>query len=320
MDFAPMATQELTVSGGLSFDTKERVKQAVDIVELVGAHIQLRRQGRNYVGLCPWHDDTRPSLQINPEHQSFKCWVCDIGGDVFTWIMKTEGVEFREALEMLADRAGITLEKPKTRQEGQPSGTFDKRAFYRAMVWAEKQYHHCLIETPEAEPARRYLEERGITPESIEKFHLGFSPVDRDWILHQASKNEDAKKIAGRRKILEAVGILARTEGGSFYDRFKGRLLFSIRDAQARPVGFGGRVLPDVATITPAKYVNSPETPLFTKSKLLYGLDLARQSIRKNGAALVMEGYTDVIVAHQYGFDNAVAVLGTALGAITLKY
>jgi DNA primase len=320
MDFAPMATQELKVSGGLSFDTKERVKQAVDIVELVGGHIQLRRQGRNYVGLCPWHDDTRPSLQINPEHQSFKCWVCDIGGDVFTWIMKTEGVEFREALEMLADRAGITLERQKIRQEGQPSGTFDKRALYRAMVWAEKQYHHCLIETPEAEPARRYLQERGITSESIEKFHLGFSPLDRDWILHQAGKNEDANKIAGRRKILEAVGILAKSsEGGSFYDRFKGRLLFSIRDAQARPVGFGGRVLPDVATITPAKYVNSPETPLFTKSKLLYGLDLARQSIRKNGAALVMEGYTDVIVAHQYGFDNAVAVLGTALGADHIK-
>ncbi len=116
MDFAPMATQEIAVSGGLSFDTKERVKQAIDIVELVGGHIQLRRQGRNYVGLCPWHDDTRPSLQVNPERQSFKCWVCDIGGDVFTWIMKTEGVEFREALQMLADRAGITLERPKVRR------------------------------------------------------------------------------------------------------------------------------------------------------------------------------------------------------------
>jgi DNA primase len=315
-----MATQEITVSGGLSFDTKERVKQAVDIVELVGGHIQLRRQGRNYVGLCPWHDDTRPSLQVNAERQSFKCWVCDIGGDVFTWIMKTEGVEFREALEMLADRAGITLERPKDRQEGPSSGTFDKRALYRAMVWAEKQYHQCLIESPEAEPARRYLQERGITSESIEKFHLGFSPVEKDWILHQAGKNENSDKIAGRTKIIEAIGILARSsEGGSLYDRFKGRLLFSIRDAQARPVGFGGRVLPEVATITPAKYVNSPETPLFTKSKLLYGLDLARQPIRKNGAALVMEGYTDVIVAHQYGFDNAVAVLGTALGAEHIK-
>ncbi len=191
-----MATQELKVSGGLSFDTKERVKQAIDIVDLVGSQIQLRRQGRIYVGLCPWHDDTRPSLQINPEHQSFKCWVCNIGGDVFTWIMKTEGVEFREALEMLADRAGIVLERPKVRTEGAPSGlrqakpggAIDKRTLYRAMAWAEKQYHRCLLESPEAEPARRYLQERGIAPESIESFHLGFSPLQRDWILHEAGE------------------------------------------------------------------------------------------------------------------------------------
>jgi DNA primase len=322
MDFAPMATQEMTVSGGLSFDTKERVKQAVDIVELVGSHLQLRRQGRNYVALCPWHDDTRPSLQINPERQSFKCWVCDIGGDVFTWIMKTEGVDFREALQMLADRAGINLEPPKTkaRHEGPSSVAFDKRALYRAMAWAEKQYHRCLIDAPDAEPARRYLHERGITSESIEKFQIGFSPLEKDWILNQAAKNENAAKIAGRTKILEAVGILAKpSESTGYYDRFKGRLLFSIHDAQNRPVGIGGRVLPELGTTSPAKYVNSPETLLFAKSKLLYGLDLARQSIRKNGAALVMEGYTDVIVAHQYGFDHAVAVLGTALGAEHVK-
>ena len=122
-EFALMVMQELTVSGG-SFDTKERVKQAVDIVDLVGSHIQLRRQGRNYVGLCPWHDDTRPSLQVNPERQSFKCWVCDIGGDVFSFVMKIEGVEFREALEMLADRAGIRVEKPQRRHlAGTPGET-----------------------------------------------------------------------------------------------------------------------------------------------------------------------------------------------------
>lgn len=324
MDFALMATQEIAVSGGLSFDTKERVKQAIDIVELVGSHLQLRRQGRNYVALCPWHDDSRPSLQINPERQSFKCWVCDIGGDVFTWIMKTEGVEFREALQMLADRAGITLEQPKVQQQGfsggTPSGAFDKRTLYKGMAWAEKQYHHCLIDAPEAEPARRYLLERGITQASIETFQLGFSPVQWDWVLHQASKGENAGKIAGRKKILEAIGIISKSaEGGSFFDRFRGRLLFSIHDAQGRPVGLGGRVLPELGTTSPAKYVNSPETPLFTKSKLLYGLDLARQAIRKNGTALVMEGYTDVIVAHQYGFNHAVAVLGTALGAEHIK-
>jgi DNA primase len=329
-----MATQELTVSSG-SFDTKERVKQAVDIVDLVGSHIQLRRQGRNYVGLCPWHDDTRPSLQVNPERQSFKCWVCDIGGDVFSFVMKMEGVEFREALQMLADRAGIQVEKPRRRRETGPAGetasgtdesvsgagessargAADKRTLLQAMAWAERQYHECLLHSPEGDAARRYLQQRGITAESVERFHLGFSPVERDWILRHVAGAANPEKQARRAKILEAIGILARpSEGGNLYDRFKGRLLFSIRDAQGRPVGIGGRVLPELGTTSPAKYVNSPETPLFTKSKLLYGLDLAREALRKSRTALVMEGYTDVIVAHQYGFQNAVAVLGTALG------
>ena len=354
-----MVMQELAVSSG-SFDTKERVKQAVDIVDLVGSHIQLRRQGRNYVGLCPWHDDTRPSLQVNPERQSFKCWVCDIGGDVFSFVMKMEGVEFREALQMLADRAGIQVEKPRrhpaasgetasgshdasglqdTGSTQQSGGTHDKRTLLQAMAWAEKQYHGCLLESPEADAARRYLQERGITAESIERFQLGFSPLERDWILRQVEGRKgdrsnlperpegclaqigpvpfslNREKIERRAKVLETIGILVRpTEGGNPFDRFKGRLLFSIHDGQGRPVGIGGRVLPELGTTSPAKYINSPETPLFTKSKLLYGLDLARETLRKTRTALVMEGYTDVIVAHQYGFQNAVAVLGTALG------
>ncbi len=323
MDFAAVATQERLVSG--SFDTKERVKQAVDIVDLVGSHIQLRRQGRNYVGLCPWHDDSRPSLQVNPERQSFKCWVCDIGGDVFSFVMKIEGVEFREALEMLAERAGITIQQPR-KPSATPvvsgesaaaadSGPSSKRALLQAMAWAEKQYHDCLLNQPEAEPARRYLAHRGITAESIEQFGLGFSPLQRDWIVRQAESGVDAERHRHRARLLETVGILARpAEGGSPYDRFRGRLLFSIRNAQGRPVGLGGRVLPELGSASPAKYVNSPETPLFSKSKLLYGLDLSREALRKTRTALVMEGYTDVIVAHQYGFTNAVAVLGTALG------
>ncbi len=333
MEFAAVATRELAVSSG-SFDTKERVKQAVDIVDLVGSHIQLRRQGRNYVGLCPWHEDTRPSLQVNPERQSFKCWVCDIGGDVFSFVMKIEGVEFREALQMLADRAGIAVERPRQRPivlpgetasgTGEPArgtgesagGTADKRTLLQAMAWAAKRYHQCLLESPEADAARRYLQERGITAESIERFHLGFSPLERDWILRQAKGEVGSERLQRRAKVLEAVGILARpAEGGNLYDRFKGRLLFSIRDAQGRPVGIGGRVLPELGSTSPAKYVNSPETALFRKSELLYGLDLARESLRKTRTAMVMEGYTDVIVAHQYGFQNAVAVLGTALGA-----
>jgi DNA primase len=314
MEVTHRATRELTVSGGFSLDTKEQVRQAIDIVDLVGSYVPLRRQGRGYVGLCPWHDDTKPSLQVNPERQSFKCWVCDVGGDVFSFIMKAEGVEFREALEMLAERAGIAL-RPRHQPhpdasgaERSEAGPSDRKTLLRAMAWAEGQYHRCLLESPDAEPARQYLQRRGITSESIEKFHLGFSPDRWEWILAQAEGG------VTRAKVLETIGLLIRRDDGSRYDRFKGRVLFSIRDAQGRPVGLGGRVLPELGATNPAKYINSPETPLFTKSKLLYGLDVAKDAMRRTGTALVMEGYTDTIVAHQYGFDNAVAVLGTALG------
>ena len=225
MEFALMPMRELTVATG-SFDSKERVKQAIDIVDLVGSHIQLRRQGRNYVGLCPWHDDSRPSLQVNPERQSFKCWVCDIGGDVFSFVMKMEGVEFREALEMLADRAGIVIERPRRGHfavpreaasgsegeygeyaEGQPEATFvpptnaeNKRTLLQAMAWAVGQYHQCLLNAPEADAARRYLQERGITAESIEQFQLGFSPLERDWILRSVKeKGKGKRRNVGRR-------------------------------------------------------------------------------------------------------------------------
>ncbi len=297
------------------FDAKEQVRQAIDIVDLVGGYIQLSRQGRIYVGLCPWHDDTKPSLQVNPERQSFKCWVCDIGGDIFSFIMQMEGVAFPEALKMLAERAGIQLKPTQQRKTDGPAGSVDKQTLYRAMAWAESQYHECLLHAPEAEPARRYLQQRNIPTEIARQFHLGFSPEQRGWLLGRAEQAKQAGRTEFILKTLETIGLLARPEGGgSVYDRFRGRVLFSIRDVQGRPVGFGGRLLPDSGVTSPAKYINSPETPLFSKSNLLYGLDVARQSMRKSRTALVMEGYTDCIAAHQYGFGDAVAVLGTALG------
>jgi len=307
MEVALEAAQERMVSFSSSLDSKELVRRAIDIVELVGRYIQLRRQGRMFVGLCPWHDDRRPSLQVNPERQSFRCWVCNIGGDCFSFLQRIENITFPEALEMLAERAGIEL-KPAAR-ESQPAApnALDRRTLLQAAAWAENQYHQCLLESPEAEPARRYLVERGISAESIARFRLGFSPLRGDWLIERVDRQPQ------RLRILEAIGILARGESGP-YDRFRGRLLFSIRDAQGRPVGLGGRLLPDVPLASQAKYVNSPETMLFNKSKLLYGLDLARDAIRRGGDALVMEGYTDVIAAHQCGIAQAVAVLGTALG------
>lgn len=294
------------MSSSALFDTKERVRQAIDIVELVGSYLQLRREGRNYKALCPWHDDTRPSLQVNPERQSFKCWVCNIGGDIFSFMMKMENVEFPEALGMLAERAGITL-KP---QRSGPAGKDDeKRILYQAMAWAEEQFHKCLMSDPEAEPARKYLAERKVTSESIRRFRLGFAPDRWDWLLKQALNTEVAVKA------LETVGLIVRRQDGpGHYDRFRGRVLFPIHDLQGRPVAVGGRILPQLASDNAAKYVNSPETPLFSKSSMLYALDSARDAIGRTRVAIVMEGYTDTIAARQFGFENTVAVLGTALG------
>ena len=299
-----------------SFDEKERVRQAIDIVDLVASYLQLRREGRGYKALCPWHDDSRPSLQVNPERQSFKCWVCDIGGDIFSFMMRMEKVEFPEALAMLADRAGIQLTPyhpgggHSTSNSAVVGSPDDKRTLYQAAAWAEEQFHNCLLKSPEAEPARRYLLDRGIDGDSIRRYRLGFSPDRWDWIIQQSLKANVSPRV------LERIGLLIRKDGGGHYDRFKGRVLFSIRDTQSRPVAVGGRILPDAAGTNPAKYVNSPETPLFSKSHMLYGLDLAKDAIsdKDSKTAIVMEGYTDCIIARQFGIQNVVAVLGTALG------
>ncbi|RIK71003.1 MAG: DNA primase, partial [Planctomycetota bacterium] len=288
------------------------IRQSIDIVDLVGGYIALRRQGRGYVGLCPWHDDSRPSLQVNPDRQSFKCWVCDVGGDVFSFVMKAEGLEFREALEILAEKAGIVL-KPSARPQAASESQFDRRNLLRAIAWAEEQFHQCLLHSPQAEPARRYLAERGISEASIAAFRLGFSPNEWDWMLKRGAQAQWPPAV------MERVGLLGKRDGGGFYDRFRGRLMFPIRDVRSRPIAFGGRVLPPLARDDDAKYVNSPETPLFNKSGELYALDAARDGISKEKNVLVMEGYTDVIMAHQHGISHAVAVLGTALGEKHLR-
>ncbi|WP_460183707.1 DNA primase [Thermopirellula anaerolimosa] len=297
--------------GMYSAEIKERVRQAVDIVDLVERYLPLRRQGRGFAALCPWHDDHRPSLQVNPERQVFRCFVCNIGGDVFSFVMKMEGVEFPEALEMLAEMAGISL--PRADRDAQGSSGEQKTDLFRVMAWAEEQYHRCLLDAPEAETARKYFQERRISRDSVLRFRLGYSPPRPDWLLRLARRDGIDPSV------LAKVGILLQSTGREWFDRFRGRVLFAIHDPQGRSVGLGGRVLPDGATTSPAKYINSPDTPLFNKSRLLYGLDLAREAIRKTGTVLIMEGYTDVIAAHQFGFANAVAVLGTALGDSHLR-
>lgn len=297
------------MSFGSSYDVKEQVRQATDLVDLVSRTVTLRRQGKMFVGICPWHDDARPSLQVNPERQSWKCWVCDVGGDVFSFVMKREGVDFPTALGMLAERAGISL-RARGAPRTEPGSPNDKQTLYRCMAWAEQLMHRCLMEDASAQPARDYLEERGISPGSIERFHLGFSPTGWQWLLDHARTSPFSTAV------LEAAGLVLKSQRGArYYDRFRGRLVFSIRDTESRPIAFGGRILPQlVPDKSSPKYVNSPETRIYVKSDHLYALDMVRTAVTRERNIVVVEGYTDVIMAHQCGLNQVVAVLGTALG------
>lgn len=308
-------------------DSKERVREAVDIVDLVGQYVSLRRAGRNMVGRCPWHDDQKPSLTVDPVRQTFKCWVCDIGGDVFAFLMRMENMTFPEALETLAGKVGVTIPKRKERKvytapvAGEAEkAEVEKTTLYSALGWIRDQYHNELLTSKEAANARIYLKDRGIGKAEVERFKIGYAPLSPEWIKTKL------KGSVERMQVLELAGNLARGEQKGdrkpqelFYDRFRGRLLFPIIDAQDRVVAFGGRLLPHTMLKSTSKYVNSPETPIFSKQRMLYGLDLARHSMRDSKRALIMEGYTDVIVAHKHGFTDAVACLGTALGEEHIK-
>jgi DNA primase len=199
----PHTPQESPVSFA-NQDAKDRIRQTVDIVDLVSSYLPLRRQGRLYVGICPFHDDSRPSLNVNQERQTWKCFVCNIGGDIFSFVMKRENVEFREALQMLADRAGVTLSSsgPKTK----PGDPNDKKTLYEAMAWAEKQFCDCLRSSPEAEVARRYLAERKLTQQTIDEFHLGFAPDSWQWLIDRARSTPFSLGV------LNAAGLVKQKE------------------------------------------------------------------------------------------------------------
>jgi DNA primase len=290
------------------------IKRAVDIVALVGDYLPLHRHGSKVKALCPFHDDHKPSLELNPDRQSYKCWSCGAGGDVFDFVQEYERVDFPEAVRMLAERAGITLEKTAT--EGSASAGASKAELLDTLAWAERAYAEALAERPEAAEARDYLSKRNINGESVARFKLGYAPDSRGWLIDRAKRK-------GRSTILlERAGLLLPSDRPDAppRERFHGRLIFPIHDPRGRVLGFGGRVLPSVEERLAAtgagiaKYVNSPETPLFQKRRLLYGADLAREGARREGFVAVVEGYTDVIMAHQLGATNVVGTMGTALG------
>lgn len=289
-------------------DLKERVRSSVDLVDVVGSQMELRRQGANFVARCPWHDDRRPSLMVNTARQTWRCWVCDIGGDVFSFVMKRDGVSFPEALRMLAEQAGITIEQQPGAKPVQPGSVDDKATLLAAIRFAVEQYCGCLETSSLADAARQYVQTRGIDDERVKQFKIGYAPDSWDWLLERSAK----AGFSG--EILHACGLaVPRKSGGGYYDMFRDRLMFPIFDLQGRPISLGGRVLPG-GEGKGGKYINGPETRLFSKSRQLYGLNFARDAIVRQGRAMVMEGYTDVIASVQAGVQPVVAVLGTALG------
>jgi len=293
-----------------SESTLAAIKQATDIVALVGEYLPLHRSGGKFKALCPFHDDHNPSLELNSDRQSFKCWSCGAGGDVFDFVKDFERVDFSEAKRMLAERAGIVLDRNDAKASA-PSGP-TKTELLSVCAWAEGAFQAELARSDEG---RDYVEKRGISPQSVAQFKLGYAPDSRDWLTSRA------KKAGYGLEVLEKAGLITRKEGSSLTrDRFRGRLIFPIHDMRGRAIGFGGRILPGPEKkltdqgLGVAKYLNSPETPLFKKRKNLYAADLARPSARSEGWVAVVEGYTDVIAAHQAGLSNVVAALGTALG------
>ena len=286
-------------------DKIEAIKNASDIVDIVSEVVSLRRAGRNLLGLCPFHAEKTPSFTVSPDKQIFHCFGCGVGGNVFTFLMKQGGLSFPEAARALARRYGIDLptrdlspsEKKKlTERETILTLIDESMAFYRER----------LLSGREGQPAMGYLLKRGMTRKTIDDYRLGFAPDGWDHLTrHLHSRKRPAAMAA------QAGLIVPRKKGEGYYDRFRNRIVFPIFNAQNQAIGFGGRVMDDALP----KYLNSPETPVYNKSRSLYGLNTARQKCRETGTVYVVEGYFDLLSMHQVGITNTVATLGTSLTA-----
>jgi len=285
----------------------DEIKERLDIVEVVSGYLSLKKVGSNYRALCPFHSEKNPSFYVSPTRQIFKCFGCGAAGDVFKFIMLIEGVEFKEALKILAQKAGVKL-KPE------PKGARSEREkIFEICELACRFFIKQLKKTKKGEAILKYLLGRGLTQESIEKWRIGYAPETwrglYDFLIEEGYKKEEIIKS----------GLVVMPEDGSRpYDRFRGRIIFPIFDIQGRVVGFGGRVRPG-AKEEEAKYINTPNTPVYDKSKILYGLNNAKVAIRKENFAIIVEGYFDVILSFQVGAENVVATSGSALTEHHLK-
>jgi DNA primase len=287
----------------ISSDSINQVRDAADITEVIGAYTDLKRAGGQMMGLCPFHDERSPSFSVDPQDKLYHCFGCGVAGDIFGFVMEKEALGFSEAVEALADRYGVELQ----REQEDPRAEARRQARQRLQQLLERSasyYANYLWESREARKAREYLAERGLDEAALRDFGVGFAPSAWDKIL-----------VAGQRagfrvEEMRAVGLVQRSRQGGEYDRFRSRIMFPIRDARGRTLGFGGRAMRDDQG---AKYVNTAETDFFHKSQILYGLDRARAAMARANRAVVVEGYTDVIALHQAGVEGTVAVMGTAI-------
>lgn len=291
------------MGGFIAPATLEQIRAANDIIDVISAVVPLKRSGATFTALCPFHREKTPSFHVNPRKQTFHCFGCHKGGDVFSFIREYETLDFPEAVKRLAERARIPLEFEKDPQYQQKQ--FVKENLFQINEQITQRWHGCLVNEAAGERARKYLEERGVSPEAVTLFRLGFSPEPwEDTINWAKSKGHDLAS-------LEQAGLAVRKEGtNDFYGRFRGRLMFPICDDQGRVIGFSGRVLPP--SDDPRKYVNSPETLLFLKSRVMFGLDKSKRAILEKQFAIVCEGQLDLIACFMAGVQNIVAPQGTA--------
>jgi DNA primase len=287
----------------ISAESLERLKQTADIVEVVSAHTDLRRQGARWVGLCPFHEERTPSFSVDAQEKLYHCFGCGVGGDVIKFVEEKEGLGFAEAVELLADRYGVELEREQEDPRAEARRQ-QRRRLEELLERAASFYSNYLWDSQEAAKARDYLAERGLGEEVLRGFGVGYAPSAWDKLLVLG------QRAGFRVEELRSVGLAQRGRGGGEYDRFRSRIMFPIRDRRGRTLGFGGRAM---RSDQGAKYVNTAETDFFHKSQLLYGVDMAKGAIAKAARAVVVEGYTDVLALHQAGVEEAVGVMGTAI-------
>ncbi|MEW9667381.1 DNA primase [Ammoniphilus sp. 3BR4] len=282
----------------------DQIRNSINIVDFIGQYVQLRKSGRSYMGLCPFHSEKSPSFSVLEEKQIFHCFGCGAGGNLISFVMKMEGMLFPEAIQLLADKAGISLPQDHLGHEEESAEQRDKRLMHEAYELVSKLYNHLLLQTDHGTQAREYFERRKIDYETAVEFQLGFAPESWDFVTQFLAKR------GYELKLMQKAGLLARRESDNKpFDLFRNRLMFPIADSQGRIVAFGGRMIGEGHP----KYLNSPETPLFNKSNILFNLHRARTEMRKKRQAILFEGYMDVVAAWQAGVRNGIASLGTSL-------